>query len=374
MKSVISWGSVFCRCCLLLFLCVLAVRAENCWVCGKNPLELMSITDEVTHEKRYFCLDCAKRKERCFLCGLPTGDKGTELPDGRVFCERDYKTVIVDEAEIKAVCLETKEALNRLFARYTTFPETNVTIEVVDRRRMQQLIQTPGFDRQCPSVQAYIRSRQVQGGAWRHPISIMNGVPRGHLIAVCAHEYAHSWVRENVSPSRDLDRSTEEGFCELVGYRLAEAFDEANEMKEVKRNRYTDGQFDLFLDADTTYDFYTVMQWMKWGKHHQLSEEEPDRIRQVTQTSSPLASKSESVPLVVGPTPVPDRLTLVGILGSGVRRLALINDRSLGAGESGRVRYGNTNVTVRCIEFRTNSVIVEFGDDKTREELVLKTK
>jgi hypothetical protein len=359
---------------LLLFLSVVVARAESCWVCGKSALELFWVTDKVTHERRLFCSECVKRKSVCILCGLPTSDKATELPDGRVFCERDYKTVVVDEAEVKAICSETKDAMNRLFSRFTTFPETNVTIEVVDRRRMEQLIQTPGFDRQCPAVQGYIRSRQVQGGQWKHPISIMNGVSRGHLIAVSAHEYAHSWVRENVPPTRDLNRETEEGFCELVGYRLAENFDEEMEMKEVKRNRYTDGQFELFLDADNTYGFYTVIQWMRWGKHHELSEEEPDRIRLIAEKPASPAQRPGLVPIIVGPTPVPDQLTLIGILGSGARRLALINDRSLGAGESGRVRYGTTNVVVRCVEFRTNSVIVEVGEDKTREELVLKAK
>jgi hypothetical protein len=36
------------------------------------------------------------------------------------------------------------------------------------------------------------------------------------LMAVCAHEYGHAWIRENVPTTRDMDRDTEEGLCELI--------------------------------------------------------------------------------------------------------------------------------------------------------------
>ena len=334
---------------------------------------MFSITDQVDQVKRYFCEDCAKHRPRCVMCGLPTNDKATVLPDGRVFCERDAKVAVLDPVEAKAICVEAKDALNLLFARFTTFPDTNVTVEIVDRNRMDQLLQqASGFDRQCPSVQGYILSRVVQGGKWKHPISILDGVPRGQLIAVCGHEYAHAWVRENVAPTRDLNRATEEGFCELVGYRLAENFNEEKAMKRVKDNHYTEGQFALFLDADTTYGFYTILQWMKWGTDHELLGEEPDRIRRINEKQVRPTVVTPQAPLVSGPTPVPAQLTLIGILGSGTKRLALINDCSLGAGESGKVRFGNTNTTVRCVEIRTNSVVVEIGAEKRREELALK--
>lgn len=349
------------------------LRADHCWVCGKDALEIVIMTDKVTKDKRWVCTACARLKTWCALCGLPAKENLTELPDGRVFCHRDAVSVVIGKDEAKAVCAESRNQIDQVFSRFTTFPGTNVTVEIVDRRRMEQLIQTPGFDRQCPAVDGYVRSRVVQGGSWQHPISIMNGVSRGHLIAVSAHEYAHAWVRENVPLTRNLDRETEEGFCELVGYRVAEAFGEAEELKVMKENRYTNGQLQLFLEAENTYGFYAVMQWMKSGTDHRLLEESPDRIRHLTEKpdqSPTLVSETSRV--IVGPTPVPDRLTLVGILGAGGRRLALINDRSLEVGESGRVRFGDTNAIVRCLEIRTNSVVVEVGVERRREELLLK--
>jgi len=53
--------------------------------------------------------------------------------------------------------------------------------------------------------------------------------------------------------------------CELIAYRLVEQFNQQVEMNAIKNNLYTRGQFALFLEADNTYGFYTVMQWMKWG-------------------------------------------------------------------------------------------------------------
>jgi len=46
-------------------------------------------------------------------------------------------------------------------------------------------------------------------------------------MAVCAHEFGHAWVRENVPTSRDMDRDAEEGLCELIAYRLVEQFTSA---------------------------------------------------------------------------------------------------------------------------------------------------
>jgi hypothetical protein len=358
---------------LLTVLAGVTLRGDPCWVCGKDALEIVIMTDKVTQDKRWVCTECAKLKTWCALCGLPAKEKFTELPDGRVFCHRDAAVVVIENEDAQAVCAESRNQIDQLFGRFTTFPRTNVTLEMVDRRRMEQLIQTPGFDRQCPSVNGYVRSRIVQGGSWQHPISVMNGVTRGHLLAVSAHEYAHAWVRENVPLKRNMDRDSEEGFCELVGYRVAEALGETEELKSIKGNRYTDGQFQLFLDAENTYGFYAVLQWMKWGTDPRLLDEAPDRVRHLTEKPDPTTANPQEVTrIVVGPTPVPDKLTLIGILGSGSHRLALVNDCSLGVGESGKVRYGTNKTVIRCVEIRTNSVVVEVGGERRREELPLK--
>jgi len=172
-----------------------------------------------------------------------------------------------------------------------------------------------------------------------------------------------------------MDRDSEEGFCELIAYKLMERLDQPAQMDLIKNNLYTRGQFDLLLEADTTYGFYTVMQWVKCGTDNCLREEEPDRIRKIDEKRL-LKPRPETpaVPLVFAPTPVPDVLTLIGISGTGARRLALINDRAFGVSESGKVRVGPTNVTVRCLELRSNSVLIEVDGLTDKQELFLKSK
>lgn len=360
---------------LWLFLLPAAARADICFVCGKDTLWIYHLTDKVTEDKRVVCPPCSQLKTRCFFCSLPAKESFIELVDGRVICARDGKDVVLDEAAARYVCAEARAELGRLFSRFTTFPGTNATVAIVDQIQMHQLFQTPGFERQCPSIFGYVRSRVAQGGGWRHPISILSGLPKYRLMAVCAHELGHTWARENVMPGRDMDRDAEEGFCELIAYRLMEYLNQQTEMNSIKDNRYTRGQFNQFLEADTAYGFYTVMQWMKWGTDQRLSDEEPDRIRRIQQKgprSAPAAVNP--IPLITGPTPVPDALTLVGILGTGSKRLALINDCSLSVGEAGKARFAKTNAVVRCVEIRADSVIVEIGEEKRREELFLKGK
>jgi protein disulfide-isomerase len=86
--------------------------------------------------------------------------------------------------------------------------------------------------------------------------------------------------------------------------------------------------------------------------------------------------KSEPPPLFNGaatqPPPEYAELALKGISGPPNRRLALINNETLGAGETGKVRLGKTEVKVRCEEIREDSVIVTIDGATERRELFLR--
>jgi hypothetical protein len=83
----------------------------------------------------------------------------------------------------------------------------------------------------------------------------------------------------------------------------------------------------------------------------------------VADTTRVLAVKArEAAPLGWQPqlaTAVPDTLTLRGISGTANRRFALINDRTLTKNETAKVRVGNTNVIVRCLDISQHSVILD---------------
>jgi protein disulfide-isomerase len=80
-------------------------------------------------------------------------------------------------------------------------------------------------------------------------------------------------------------------------------------------------------------------------------------------------------PFAGAPTFPPPRyaqLTLKGISGSSNARLALINNQTLGVGESGRVKLGDREVKVRCLAIGENSVTVMVEGEKARRELRLR--
>ena len=78
---------------------------------------------------------------------------------------------------------------------------------------------------------------------------------KSRLMAVCAHEYTHAWMHENVSQKRlnALDRNTIEGFCELIAYKYMESEQETQELECIKRNPYTHGQIEVLVEADHQY-------------------------------------------------------------------------------------------------------------------------
>lgn len=74
------------------------------------------------------------------------------------------------------------------------------------------------------------------------------------------------------------------------------------------------------------------------------------------------------------PTAPPPRysdLVLKNISGTAGRRFALINNQTLTAGEAARIKLGDGEVKVRCIEIRAQSVLVQVEGQEGQRELKL---
>jgi hypothetical protein len=358
---------------LFLGLPLTTAVAQNCASCNRGIGETSYLVkDRMDDTQKQVCGDCIVLKSRCYLCSLPVRRDFLELPDGRFLCARDSKSVVLDDNSAQQAIEETKLELTRLFARFLMFPTTNVVYTVEDRVHMEELFQTPGFERQCPSIMGYIRSRVGKESGLEHSISVLSAMPRARLMAVTAHELGHAWLKENVN--RDMGRDAIEGFCELIAYKLMEQLGEGREIAYIKSNVYTRGQTGLFIDADRSLGFYTIVQWMKFGMDEELSADDQDRIRRIDQKRAQPVTQTVWQPAPApAVTPVPDSLTLIGISGKGKRRLALINDRTFAEGETGKVRVGATNVTLRCVEIRGGSVIVQNEASEEKQELLLRT-
>jgi len=65
-------------------------------------------------------------------------------------------------------------------------------------------------------------------------------------------------------------------------------------------------------------------------------------------------------------------LELKGISGSGNARFALINNQTIGAGESAKVKLGDAVVNVKGLEIHNDSVVVSVDGTKERRELRLR--
>ncbi len=367
---------------LIIFaLLALPARADtdHCAVCGGALTgTIFVLTDKVTNEKKQICHDCSLLTEICFACGLPLKANYTKLPDGRLLCARDASNAILNEDEAKQLCSEVNEALDRLFSRFLTFPDANVQTVIIDRVHLLELFKLPGNDYQCPVVLGYIQSElnqsQTHQNQFKHRISLLSALSRAEFKAVCAHEFTHAWLFENLPPQRKntLGHDANEGFCELVAYLLMDAQHEEDQMKAIRRNNYTRGQIDLFIEAERRYGFNEIAEWMKYGADGVLNPADLNRIRNI-ETPSPTGGPtvlggtsvlvnrgSLSLPTNSTPkAPVPATLVLRGISWNQSHPLALINNRTLGVNERARVRVGDTNVALRCLAIRTNSVVVQ---------------
>ena len=216
----------------------------------------------------------------------------------------------------------------------------------------------------------------MPGDRFLYHISLLSYMRKSRLMAVCAHEYTHTWINENVGHDRKalLNRNSLEGFCELVAYKYMESRQETGEMQNIQKNNYTRGQIKVLIEANRKYGFDAVMEWIKSGEDNKLELDNLDRVR-VLRDGAPSGTPSVVPALLyvppAAPSPVPNTLKLKGISGVPQHRFALINNITFEAGERRKVRVGGTNVTVECLEIRDKSVVVQVGKSNEREDLFL---
>ncbi len=365
-----------------------ALAFEVCEVCKKeirdNTIKIW--TDEVTRTEHFLCTKCSKLPNRCYLCSMPVLKGFTTLPDGRVICKRDVKAVITDETQAIQICEQVKEDLDRQFIRFISFPTTNVTLQLMDRVNLQEMYKVIGRDFICPDTRGYTWPK-TNDGQRTFEIAILSGVQEEEMRTICVHEYTHAWLIENLPPAREksIGKDAVEGFCELLAYLYAQQQGLVAGQSNILANHYTRGQVHLFIKAEQMFGFYEIVEWMKYGDTPLLLTNELHRVRQldfaaatgarsnaVQKTETPIVNDTN--PPVAFTNPVvalPETLTLRSIAGPPTRRLAIINDRTLAQHDRATVRLAATNVVIRCLEIRTNSVLIRNEVTGERQELFL---
>jgi len=350
-------------------------QPARCRVCEKFiEGKHFRVEDKAHGGKVDVCGDCADLDTRCFACSLPVKSTAAKLADGRFLCARDSKEAIQENDEARKICLQTREELDRFYSRFLTFPGTNVLITIVDRFTLESLFKSPGYGRRCTAVFGATSSHELEDRAYVHTVNVLSGLSRKRLEAVAAHEFGHTWLVENLSPERKATLAPEavEAFCELIAYQWMEQQKASFEKQAIKESPYTRGQLDAFLAADARHGFNAVLDWLKSGEASNLNAEDPDGVREVRATIVPAQPPRAPVNAgVQAPPPLLDKLALKGITGTPGRRLAIINDRTFGVMDLARMQLAKTNLLVRCLEIRTNSVLIRIEGTGERQELFL---
>lgn len=362
-----------------LFICgVVALFAQTpkCRVCDKPIVaKFYQVEDRAHGGKADVCEECGNLESRCFACSLPVKSTATKLTDGRFLCARDTKEAIQQDEEAKKICGQTREALDQLYSRFLTFPSTNVVLNIVDRFTLESLFKSPGYGRRCTSIFGATSSHKLADDVYVHTISVLSGLSRKRLESVAAHEFGHTWLNENLPAERKSALAPEavEGFCELIAYQWMEMQRAEFEKQAIKESPYTRGQMKAFLTAEARHGFNSVLEWLKSGETSKLEEDDPDGVRSVRATvtaQGPVSITPVTRP-AAPPAPLPERLTLKGISGAQGRRFAIINDRTFGVMDLARMRLAQTNLLIRCLEIRTNSVVIRIEGTGEKQELFL---
>lgn len=363
---------------ILVFFMTLPVFAvgDVCVVCEKEiRFKVYTREDKLNQTRCFLCGDCLKLPDNCYLCGLPVLKGFTRLPDGRVICKRDVGSVILDDGEAGLICDQVKEALDRQFIRFIAIPTTNVTVQFMDRVRLREIYKIIGNDFSCPNTLGCTETKTRNG---RHvfEISLLSGQLRQNLMTTCVHEYAHTWIHENVAAARrkKLGKDAVEGFCELLSYLFAEQQGLLVAKSNILANHYTRGQIHLFIEAQSRFGLNEIVDWMQYGTDVFLITNGLDRIRQL---DTPRTLKPAPTAVFAGirePETGPGSLVLNGITWSPARPMAMINRRNFEVNEEAKVPLGNTNVLVRCLMIREDSVTVELVGSGEKQELRMDTR
>lgn len=346
-----------------------------CVVCDKEiPDTIYTITDSVKRTKVTMCQSCMALPDRCYLCGVPVRHNITRLPDGRTLCQRDVRSVVLDATEALQICTDVKSGLDRQFSRFLSFPETNVTVQMMDRVNLQELFRVIGNDYTCPNALGCTETVTNQDQR-EFVISILTGMIKDDLMTTTVHEYAHTWVIENVPAARrkTLGNDAVEGFCELLSYLYAEAQGLATGRSNILANHYTRGQIHLFITAEKTYGLNDVVDWMRYGEDSLLMESDVSRVRRMHRPV-PVASRvaAPAVNYVAPVRQVPEKLILQGITWSTTRPTATISGRTFEPLEEAVIHLKSGPTTVRCLAITRTSVTLQTNQSPTR--LILEFK
>jgi len=346
-----------------------AMADDVCESCqGKLVGRVYSFKDNYHHKSRLVCKECTQLATRCIVCGMPAHPQfGLLLADGKAYCAEDAKEAVITQEVAAALFAEASQEAMDLLKGYPPLPQRNIEIHLVEREEFnRQYRRTPGID--DPSkLLGLTRSERDEQGKFTHDIYLLHGVPRDEFRAICAHEYAHTWLNERHKKTRQVYQDTAEGFCELIAYKVVSKSDLEEEKKRITQSTYTRGQVNVLLAADREYEFHRVVRWITDGVDSWLDTEKLPRLLVLRETDPEPPAYPNWPPSKR--SAVPNQLVLKGLSGPSNHRYALINNATLAVGEESRVRVGASNQLVRCLSVGSNAVLIQVRGEPSPREL-----
>ena len=346
-----------------------AVSADDlCPICGKRfsaiSTKVYGFTKRGREEKVFVCAECAKLETTCYICGLPVRDKFMKLADGRLLCDEDAKQVVLEQAEAENIFEDVKRDAQAILAQLGALPHQNIHLILEARARLDKTGSNLISAHDDRLLMGLTRSTGRGAGEIEHTIYLLHGLTRERMVVVAAHEYGHAWLHENVR--RKLNHSTVEGFCDWLAWKVIKEKSAPYELKVLLDSKYSEGQLQAFLAAENEQTFHRVMQWVKGGVDPEIDPEHLERILELREkTAAPAPSLAFATP--VPPRAAPTNLVLKGLSGPKTRRFALINDGTFELNEQGKLRLGESNVVVHCLQIQDNAVVIQVaGENGTR--------
>jgi hypothetical protein len=349
-------------------------KDESCATCGvRLGTQVYLFAREGREDKASLCPSCAKLTTTCYLCNLPVKDKGMRLSDGRILCEEDSKAVVLKQEDAERIFDEAKRDVQSFLAQVGRLPHNNISLVLETKARLDKSGGNVISSHDDALLMGLTRTIGKGEGQFEHTIFLLYGLTHERMISVSAHEYAHTWLHENVQ--RKLNQLTVEGFCDYLAYKVIEPRS-ATEARTIYRSTYSHGQSRAFIAAEKEYGFYRVMAWVKNGLDPELDSEHLDRLLVLRENSSDRENDpAPAFTSLPGATrAIPTNLVLKGLSGSSARRFALINDGTFMANEKGKVRLFDSNVVLHCLAIRDDSVMIHVEGESEPRTLKLNAR
>lgn len=350
-----------------------ATAEDPCPICGKRyGSTIFAVTRTGRDEKVLVCGSCANLETTCYLCAIPVLNKFTKLADGRLLCEEDAKRAVLTQDDAERLFDNVKRDVQSILARHGSLPHHNIHLTLEAKARLDRTGDNLISSHDDRLLMGLTRSTSREANLMEHSIFLLHGLTQDRMTVVAAHEYAHAWLHENVR--RKLNQDAVEGFCDWIAYKFIEQKNSPVETRLLLESRYSEGQLQAFIAAEKQQNFYRVMQWVKEGVDPALDPEHLDRILVLRELRGTPTEEIFTFATSTPPRAARTNLVLKGLSGSNARRFALINEGTFQVNEQGKVRLGESNVVIRCLEIRKDSAVVQVTGETTPRTLLLDTE